>query len=589
MIMKQLRLVATTLLLVQTTLGNAPQQWALQGLTFFSPRSQGTNLAQQIVGWHPYIHMFTEGRCYFTFATSLAYNHSRRPERINAALWSNDVLAITGSHLTTRGDYDLIADHFGLSPYFQSRVKLEPSIRNGMLNFDFYCGLDGITKGLYVQGHIPAVWTRWFYQLCEELEPTSENTDFEAGYMGDGEVPVGATCFKEAIAGCTKSFGDMQDPMRYGKISPCPLTKRGVADLHLFVGYDFVSRETSHAGLNLRIVIPTGNRPNGEYLFEPIIGNGRHVELGVGFTGHTLVWESSGDQELTFWTTLTLHHLFRARQCRSFDLNRGICKPDCSGYNCRPDPCTPGAVDGVMCEEGFCCQSAARCCTTTNYGSRYMLMKKFDAHGEYANELTPVINHTTLPCKVSVDIRTELLLMLGYTYRNFLFDVGYDGWMRSKEKIKIKACPFKDENYALKGIQQVRDTALPERTANDTQSHATLAGYCDNHELAIRTNDDGTTRTFAEKQVALRDEDSPVFITPEMVETRSAASPRLLTHKLFTHLGYIGTEEDNRPIAPFCGVGLEVEFEGVNPTYVEVPVKNTLSQWSIWTRGGIHF
>jgi len=183
-------------------------------------------------------------------------------------------------------------------------------------------------------------------------------------------------------------------------------------------------------------------------------------------------------------------------------------------------------------------------------------------------------------------------LMLGYTYRHFLFDVGYDGWFRSKEKIKLKCNPFPENTYALKGIQDVRDTPAPitpARFANDTESHATLAGYCVNKELATVKNSDGTDRTFAEKQVALRDETSPVFITPEMIDLRSAASPRVLTHKLFTHMGYIGLETDNCRVLPFFGVGLEVEFEGINPTYVAVPVKNTLSQWSIWTRGGLSF
>ena len=37
-------------------------------------------------------------------------------------------------------------------------------------------------------------------------------------------------------------------------------------------------------GLNLRVITPaTDNRPQGEFLFEPVNGNGQHFEFGFGF------------------------------------------------------------------------------------------------------------------------------------------------------------------------------------------------------------------------------------------------------------------------------------------------------------------
>ncbi|GAH20592.1 unnamed protein product, partial [marine sediment metagenome] len=85
-------------------------------------------------------------------------------------------------------------------------------------------------------------------------------------------------------------------------------------------GWNFRLEEDSHFGVFIHAAAPTGNRPNSCYLFEPIVGNGKHWELGGGITGSWIFWRSEeyDDRHMGVWLDATLTHLFKDCQCRSF-------------------------------------------------------------------------------------------------------------------------------------------------------------------------------------------------------------------------------------------------------------------------------
>src|SRR6185436_1681238 len=117
---------------------------------------------------------------------------------------------------------------------------------------------------------------------------------------------------------------------------------------------------------------PTGNKPEGEFLFEPIVGNGHHWTLGVGFNAHAMLWRSECDDScFGFYLDANITHLFSTCQRRAFDL------------------CTPGA------------------------NSRYMLAQKLGTNtqelnggsstsdSQFINIFAPVANLTTSKVNVS--------------------------------------------------------------------------------------------------------------------------------------------------------------------------------------------
>lgn len=500
------------------------QNEVLQGVSFFSPRSQSVDAARYSVGWHPYIHRMQRDRSYITFAITPEVTKSFHANRIAQALFGTDTLTISGSQAAIRGENDILADYFGLSTEFQSCVLLAPEIKNFITTLSMYVGFDSWVPGLYFLVHAPAVWTKWDFKIDETVSNSATDVPYPARYMAAGQITAPYTSFKAALKG-NKTFGQMNNPLTAGKVCGAQ-SKGGLSDLLLILGYDIVSHFDGYAGLNLRVAAPTGNRPDSTFLFEPIIGNGNHWELGIGVAGRSLLWEKDGEQELSLFIDLNFAHLFKTCQRRSFD----------------------------FCENGF--------------GSRYILLKEFDSNGNYQSNLIPAINITTLSCDVSVDLQFEFLLMFGYTYKGFVGDIGYNGWIRSRERISLNEC-IPDRTYGLKGIQNV--TTLLNEASPTTQSSATLHG------------DD-----FDDMNI-VADFDSPRFISTKDLDLRSAASPMVLTHKLFAHISYGFQENQTDWFVPYIGIGTSVEFEGINTASTEKPNRNTLSQWAFWIKGGFAF
>jgi hypothetical protein len=322
-------------------------------------------------------------------------------------------------------------------------------------------------------------------------------------------------------------------PLSCSRICPCPQTESGLADLHLTIGYNYV-QPRYFAGAYGRVIAPTGNRPTGEMLFEPILGNGHHWELGGGATGQVVLWkQETDDKELSFVVDGSITHLFASSQVRVFDLKN---KP----------------------------------------WSRFILAKQFDVTGSPTGLRSQVANLTSCPITTSFAFETDVVAYLSYASETFTYDLGYNFWARSCEKLCRAKCPATKD--CCGSCRYTRENwGLGVTTANQTESASTI------HEniTMLGVPADTTNRYITTDDISF-----------DTTRTKSA------THKLFMHLGYSWLEHAH---PPFVGLGGEVEFGSVdscNKLTVCAPGCSNncsschavaVSQWGLWLKGGVAF
>jgi hypothetical protein len=539
------------------------------GRTVFVPRAQDDNIVRRMkieqLRWKD------DHACY-SFRMIPEYTRSFRPCKIAQNFFGGNTLVFSGSRVANRSNRDILADYLGLPSDFVSRVSFCPLIQNFLIDWGLKINLDWWHDGVYLDFWAPLVHTRWNLRMCERVTQKGELFS-PAGYLSGGntrlqrdQLPTNVTSvFQGGV-----TFGDMQDPLRFGKICGTQ-TKTEIASIRTRLGWNFVKKADYRIGAQIFITAPTGNRRRAEYLFEPIVGNDHHCEVGFGLCGSWEFWrDETVDQSCSGFAKIDVAHLISSWQRRSFDLKK------------------------------------------SGRGSRYMLMMSLDTPRDdilrvpagvvpslqYTGHLFHAINKTTLDCKISISARMNLLFGLSFHRNAWSVDLGYNLWGRSSEKLKCRQC-FEGGKFAVKGDAQLYGFFVPgpemSVPLNGTQSTATIyAGQLngnanfrnqnvDNPAIAQEsdTSSDLEAPNAADSaslgiaQGPVRGSNLPILLGNCDIYEASALSPRAFSSKLFARCHHIWKERENW--LPYVGLGLEVEFGHSC---------RALSQVGIWLEGG---
>lgn len=564
-------------------------------IPYLGIRSQGFNAERELVGWQSMINRFDMCDIYGSFAITPEYSRSFKPNKIAEALFCDALIntcadtrcttfLVQGTKVKDRDPRALLAENFYLPTDFSSTITIEPIIDNVLIDFNFYLGLDEWLCGLYFRVHAPICHTRWDLNYCENVINLGTN-NYDVGYFNDSIELVSSTTpyginrskllmsFEEYIVDNRAITGVPHiifNNLEHARISKCNLTRTRVAELTAAMGWNFVDYQDFAFGFQVRGAAPTGNRPEGCFLFEPVVGNGHHWELGAGIDSRWCMWRSEDEEDdFTAYLDGNISHLFKTRQCRFFDLK---CKPL----------------------------------------SRYMLAMKFTGTAEnlragdsaasaqapayqFAKEYAPVANLTTIPVDVSAAVQGDIALKFAYTHCNFQWDIGYGFWGRSCFDI-VRRCDccsnnFSEKTWALKGDSfmfgfpgttsgSTITLTQPGIPLSATQNKATifngLNGYpdglvvnnilyawnqnpgIDNPKLAWNgSNVPLYTLNDAGKALQVLTSLQPQFITEQDFDLEGAQTSAI-SNKAFTHFGYIWRDRDEW--IPYLGVGAEVEF-----------------------------
>jgi hypothetical protein len=610
-------------------------------LTFINQRSVSFDAARRNAGEFGKTHQYDQESWSGIFSLNPGYQRTFRGGKIAECLFgellvgnpnntgdncnrncddSCGVLLVQGSDVENRAERAILADYFYLPTDFSSVLSFKPQISNFFIDFNFYLGLDEWWKGGYLRLYAPFVHTKRTLHMREAVV-NSGSVNNPAGYFTPTEMVhqdllPNATAFLAGAAPESQDgvtfhglcFSKIRGGLECDKVCDSSRTRNGFGEIRAELGWDFWQNEDSHFGLNLQAAAPTANRPKAEFLFDAVVGNGKHWELGGGATGHYTFWRGCDEtRQFSINMDLSVLHLFGSRQQRVFDLAG---KP----------------LSRYMLAARF---RPANSEDTLNGRETDVSVEGTLATSIFDNAYSPVANLTTQDVKVSVNAQVDFNVWFNFTAGGFSADLGYDLWYSGCEKFDCsddkcpdRCCPvnFAPNTWALKGnefifgfdttVDPVTRVALSASTSdatitdgaaqdittaliNDNINNPLLAFAGDTQLNAV----DNPAAEFIPINTSIQTE----FITAADLVAAAASAKRgqQLSNKVWAHFQYTW---DREGWIPYLGAGAAGEFGGrgckdecnnnsssnCNDS-CDNCVKCTTSQWTVWVKTGFQF
>jgi hypothetical protein len=416
---------------------------------------------------------------------------------------------------------------------FASRVTFKPRQTYVGAGFDWiqYFGweCDPCDKRWWFEVSFPVLRVKNDMRLTETVLNQGSTTGILAGKVNtnvtqafSGNTGTGLPFFNPllGLTGAVTGSG-----FQFGKIDGSR-SKTGVADVELKIGYDWLCDDTCYAYGYIGAVIPTGNKPKGVYVFEPIIGNNRHFGVMWGGAFGFELWRGcDGDRHVTWNVETNGRYLFRNTQTRSFDL-----------YN--------------------------------KQWSRYQLVYRSlaDALSGTAFE---GINVFTQKMKVNPRWTFDFNSALTFDICRWELEFGYNMWARQCEKVTLKnPCT---STIALVGF---------DNTTGDVSFTGAPATGSINRAVTIR-------ETFSPANIPTFGGAAPTLtaaiyannvIQAGDINLESAAHPATLSHTIYGSAGYNFDLCGCWPL--FAGFGGSYEFASCNLA---------LERWMVWGKIGVSY
>lgn len=363
---------------------------------------------------------------------------------------------------------DILADYFNVftvNGEFESTISLRP--QQSTFGFLFH-GRKGFWQneeaGRGFWGSISFPVTRIQNKLNFE-----ENVTNDGGGVDLTESPAAVANMKEAFR---------QSAWNYGKIVCDSLTKTGVADVELKLGYEWLEHEPCHLESYIGVVIPTGNKPKGEYVFEPIVGNGKH--FGVmwgGSAGMNFYEDEARDRVLRMEIVAHSQYLFSRQQVRSFDVKYKPWSRYMGVYSSLADATEAAGL------------------STAEFRANYQ---------------TPGINIFTRPVEVTPGFSHNVTSAVTYSCKKLYGEIGCNVFARQDECLELE-CSFPSD-VAFKYPSGAGNTSIVRNITGNSTLDGTPAILLANYETAVVQQAD--------------------------LDLNSAASPGFMAYTLYGTIGY---------------------------------------------------
>src|SRR5579885_2595809 len=341
-----------------------------------------------------------------------------------------------GSEVYENHAADLIANYFGVltaDPFvpnptefnvtnltFESKISLKPRQTIAAVGFHYVQKLTtGVHTPIWASISFPIMQVRNEQNFCEQVINPGGG-DVQPGFVGTiGAALRGQTVFHN------KHF-------MYGKVADCTLKKTGVGDIELKIGRESVHTDVAVLEGYGGLVIPTGNKPQAEFIFEPVVGNNHHLGIIMG-TNYSFEMWSSEFSSIWIEGAIDSRFMFENTQKRTLDL-----------------------IDKQW--------------------SRYIWLYP-NADATPIVDIEPGVNFLTQQVKVQPRFAFTINTAFVFTGTHYDVELGFNRYMRQAEKVKL--CNFQ-EGPGIAGIDFTNTTVLA--TANNSTMKF-LAPFDTNQDL----------------------------------------------------------------------------------------------------------
>ena len=487
--------------------------------TYFSTRPQLTNLAMQQTTWHTNLYKKPDSKYNGSIQVVPFYQEStnksnigkyfgfdwggtRGQENIISVESPQVVAGPNGTNRVFSARY-IIHDRtptIAAANSIQARYEMNPYQETLGARIDYNQDLDRIVDGLY-------------FRISTALVEVRNNFDTSTLETQTSQVipgnPGTSVSFLDYLAGRISNTDshNIQAPLKYAKIDGGAHTSSGLADIDVRLGLKYMYKRSIRGGMNISMLIPTGKTPKGEWLFEPVHGNGHHWGIGLGLDTSVTLWRRD-NKSIELILAGDYKYLFQGVEKRTLDFKE----------------VNPNA-------------------TTYLKGGHYILGGESQKKGVF-----PLANILTRDIHVTPASQFDGIANLALNYNNWIFDLGYNFFIKEKEEIHLRY-PWENDKYAIAGITY------------DTANTFNLLVNGTSQSYAYNNAPNGTNAAIQRKYL----------------DFESIRSPNAVTHKIYGSMGY---QWNKYKYPAMLGIGGSFEL---------VQRNSSLKNWSIWTKVGVSF
>ena len=483
------------------------------GKTFFSFRPQDSDSSRRILGWFNADYINFNATSIFSAAAPMRGILTISPQYTQSfhtkglAEWfffnGNDCMTvgipneyesftIDGSQigLSLGTVYDPETDSVSLITGKIGTVCAKPLVENFIIDLDYWYDLSAWHDRLWSRLELPVVYmkTNMGMSSCGKgtqvdeyplglfsLESTPVD---EYGDYACNATPVPYNSIVCALQG-DQGWGAVA-PLKSGKFSADALSQWGAAGLHFDLGYDMYRSLPWYAAGSFHVVFPTGTRPKGTYVLEPVIGANKSWQVGATAIANYIKEFRHFDFGIYFYAVGT--HLFKSKQDRVFALKRN------------------------------------------GPGSQLLLLKQFQV-GETG--LVNAEREANIFCgeaKIGSALMFDGSLMFQFNRDKLVADIGYNFWVRTREKCakRIWFRGFYEDAFGVKG---------------DIPMEFQEAVGC-TYNAPIQCINNPATEQCARICGPATEDATTITIQPCDVNYLSALNPTAMSHKVFAAVGY---------------------------------------------------